>query len=63
MTCWGLVLNPRWVQDFNRGNFPCLRSLPGITLPDPPGTAVLQDHYGSHYRKKDICSCNDAVEI
>jgi hypothetical protein len=30
---------------------PCRRSLPDITLPNPPGTAVLQNHYGSHYRK------------
>jgi hypothetical protein len=26
--------------------------MPDITLHNPPGTAVFQDHYGSHYKKK-----------
>jgi hypothetical protein len=27
--------------DLNRDNIPCLRSIPDITLTNPPGTAVL----------------------
>jgi hypothetical protein len=41
----------KWVQDFNRGSIPCLRSMPDITLPNFPGVTVLQDHYESHYKK------------
>jgi hypothetical protein len=63
MTCRELGLNPRWVQDLNRGNVPCLRSMPDVTLLNSPGTVVLHDHYGSQYRKEDSCLCNDAVEI
>jgi hypothetical protein len=63
ITCLGLVLNPRWVQHLNRGTIPCLRTMLAVTLPGPPGTADLQDHYGSHYRKKDSCLCNGAMEI
>jgi hypothetical protein len=35
---WELILNPRWVQDLNRDNVPCLRNMPDITLPNPSGT-------------------------
>jgi hypothetical protein len=43
---WGLVLNARWVQDLNKDNVPCLRSMRGTTPNppdplDPPGTAVF----------------------
>jgi hypothetical protein len=38
MAYWGLVLNPRWVQDLNR-DVSCFKSMPDITLPNPP---VLQ---------------------
>jgi hypothetical protein len=40
----------------DRDNAPCLRGMPGIILPNPPGTSDFQDHYKSH------CSCN-AMEI
>jgi hypothetical protein len=36
MIYWELILNPRWVQDLNRDNVPCLRSIPDIPLPNPP---------------------------
>jgi hypothetical protein len=36
-----LVLNTRWVQDFNRGNVPCLRSMSDISLPNTPSTEVF----------------------
>jgi hypothetical protein len=36
MTYLGLVLNPRLVQDLNRDNIPCLRSVLDIILPNPP---------------------------
>jgi hypothetical protein len=36
MTYWGLVLNPSCVQDLARDNVPCLKSMPDITLPNPP---------------------------
>jgi hypothetical protein len=35
MTYWGLIFNPRWVQDLNRYNVPCLKYMPDITLPNP----------------------------
>jgi hypothetical protein len=34
-----------------------------VTLPGSPGIAVYQDHYGSHYRKKNGRPYNDVVEI
>jgi hypothetical protein len=34
----GATLNPRWVQELNRDNIPCLRNILDITLPNPPGT-------------------------
>jgi hypothetical protein len=34
MTYWGLVLNPRWVQDLNTDNIPCVKNMPDITLPN-----------------------------
>jgi hypothetical protein len=37
----GLALNPKWVQDLNRDNIPCFKSMPDITLPNPLGTAVF----------------------
>jgi hypothetical protein len=55
----GWALNSRWFQNLKRGNIPCLRSIADITLPDPPGIVVFQDHFG----KKDSCSCNSTVEI
>jgi hypothetical protein len=39
VTYWGLVLNPRWAEDLNRDNIPCVKNMPDITLPNPP---VLQ---------------------
>jgi hypothetical protein len=37
----GLVLNPWWAQDLNKDNVPCLRSMPNITLLNPPCTVIL----------------------
>jgi hypothetical protein len=59
----GAGSQPQGVQDLNRGKVPCLGSTPDVTLPNLPVTVVLQDHYGSQYRKKDSCSCTDAMEI
>jgi hypothetical protein len=65
VTCLGMVLNPRWVQDLNRNNIPCLRSMPDVTLTNSrPHTAIFQDHYGSHYKKKKTAArVNDAIKI
>jgi hypothetical protein len=43
VTYWGLVLNPRWVQDLTRDNVPCLKSKPDITLPNPQYCGLYQD--------------------
>jgi hypothetical protein len=66
---WGLVLNPTWVQDLHRGNFPCPRDMPDITLPNPPAAAVFQDRYKSQcnnktkQKQKNSHSCDGAMEI
>jgi hypothetical protein len=41
VTYSGLVLKSRWVQDLNRDNVPCLKSMPDVTLLNPPGTVVF----------------------
>jgi hypothetical protein len=37
----GLALNPKWVQDLNRDNIPCFKSMPDITLTNPPSISVF----------------------
>jgi hypothetical protein len=50
MTCSGLVLNPRWVKTLIGTTFLVLGAC--LILPCLiPSTVVLQNHYGSHYRK------------
>jgi hypothetical protein len=56
-----LCLGP--IQDPDRSGGSNLGSVSDVTLPDSPGIAVYQDHYGSHYRKKNGLPCNDGMEI
>jgi hypothetical protein len=39
-------------QDLKRGNIPCIRSMPDIALPNPPGTVVLQDQMEASIERK-----------
>jgi hypothetical protein len=43
MTCSGLILNLRWVQDLNRDNVPCLTRMPDITMLIPLNCGLYQD--------------------
>jgi hypothetical protein len=58
-----MVLCPGWVQDLKRGDDSCLGSMFNSALLGSLGIIVNQDHYEGHYRKKNSCPCNDAVEI
>jgi hypothetical protein len=51
------------IQDPDRGNGSGLGDVFNITLSGPPGIMVCQDYYGGHYRKKNSCPCNDAMEV
>jgi hypothetical protein len=58
-----MVLSLGQIQNPHRGDGPCPGSMLNITLPDSPGIAVYQDHYGGHNRKENSCTCNTAIEI
>jgi hypothetical protein len=47
----------------DRGNGPNPRSMLNIALPGSSGAAVYQDCYKGRYRKKNDCTCNDAMKI
>jgi hypothetical protein len=58
-----VVLCLGWIQNPDRSSGSSLRFMSDVTLPGSPGIAVYQDHYGSHYRKKNGLPCNDAMEM
>jgi hypothetical protein len=57
-----MVLCLGWIENPDRGNEPSPGSML-TALPGSHGTAVYQDYYGGHYRKKNGRACNDAMEI
>jgi hypothetical protein len=40
-----------------------LRSMLNTALSGSTGATVYQDYYGGRYRKKNSCTCNDAMKI
>jgi hypothetical protein len=62
MTCLEVVFCPRWMQNFDRGNKPNPGCILNTSLPGSSGATVYQDYYGSHYRKENGLTCNDAME-
>jgi hypothetical protein len=51
------------IQNPDRSGRSSAGSVSDVTLPGSPGIAFYQDHYGGHYRKKNGCPYDDAVEI
>jgi hypothetical protein len=47
-----MVLCLGWFQNPDKDIRPYPGHMLNITLPDSPGIAVFQDHYGGHCRKK-----------
>jgi hypothetical protein len=54
---------PWAVQNPDRSGGSNLGRVSDVTLLGSLGIAVYQDHYGGHYRKKNGCPYNVAVEI
>jgi hypothetical protein len=48
MTCWGLVLNPRWIRDLDRNNVPCLKSTLILPCLIPRYCGLYQDDKGGN---------------